>query len=74
VDSFSIDDAMANLSELITRAEAGEEIMVRRGSKPVAKIVRYEPPTQPRQLGLLEEQIHIAQDFDEIPEGFADYT
>jgi prevent-host-death family protein len=74
MDAVSIHDAKTNFSKLIARAEAGEEIIVRRGPTPVAKIVRYEAPKEPRKLGLLEGQIWIAPDFDEIPEGFEDYT
>jgi prevent-host-death family protein len=74
MDAVSIHDAKTNFSKLIARAEAGEEIIVRRGPTPVAKIVRYEAPKKPRKLGLLEGQIWIAPDFDEIPEGFEDYT
>jgi prevent-host-death family protein len=74
MDAVSIHDAKTNFSKLVARAEAGEEIIVRRGSKPVAKLVRYDPPKQPRQLGRLKGRIWIAPDFDEIPEGFEDYT
>ena len=73
MDAVSIHDAKTNFSKLIARAEAGEEIIVRRGQTPVAKIVRYEPPKQPRQLGRLQGKIWIAPDFDDIPEGFEDY-
>jgi len=74
MDAVSIHDAKTHFSKLIARAEAGEEIIVRRGRTPVAKIVRYEAPKQPRQLGRLEGRIWIAPDFDEIPEGFEGYT
>lgn len=73
MDAVSIHDAKTHFSKLIARAEAGEEIIVRRGQTPVAKIVRYEAPKQPRQPGRLKGRIWIAPDFDEIPEGFEDY-
>jgi len=71
---MSIDDIERDFSKLIARVEAGEEIIVCRGSTPVAKIVPYAPPKHPRELGRLEGRIWIAPDFDEIPEGFEDYT
>lgn len=37
---FGVADAKARLSELLDRAEAGEEIVIRRHGKPVAKLVR----------------------------------
>ena len=49
----------------------GEEIIVRKMGKPVAKIVRYEPARGHRRLGLFAGQIEIAKDFDEWPEDMA---
>jgi prevent-host-death family protein len=36
---FSVADAKAHFSELIARAEAGEEIIIKRHGKPVARLV-----------------------------------
>jgi antitoxin (DNA-binding transcriptional repressor) of toxin-antitoxin stability system len=47
---------------------------VRRGPTPVAKIVAYHPPTAPRVPGALKGQITIADDFDETPDEFDEYT
>jgi antitoxin (DNA-binding transcriptional repressor) of toxin-antitoxin stability system len=48
--------------------------VVRRGPTPVAKIVAYHPPTTPRVPGALKGQITIADDFDDTPNDFAEYT
>jgi prevent-host-death family protein len=74
MDPVSIHEAKTQFSRLIARAEAGEEIVVRRGAKPVAKIVAYHPPTTPRVPGALKGEIDIADDFDETPDDFAEYT
>jgi prevent-host-death family protein len=74
MDPVSIHEAKTHFSRLIARAEAGEEIVVRRGAKPVAKIVAYHPPTTPRRPGALEGKLHIAEDFDETPDDFADHV
>jgi prevent-host-death family protein len=74
MDAVSIHEAKTHFSRLIARAEAGEEIVVRRGPKPVAKIVAYHAPTTPRRPGALNGQIVIAQDFDETPADFTDYV
>jgi prevent-host-death family protein len=74
MDAVSIHEAKTHFSKLIARAEAGEEIIVRRGSTPVAKIVGYTPPSEPRAPGRLRGRIWIAPDFDEIPDGFKDYV
>lgn len=67
-----VNEAKTQLSRLIERVLAGEEIVIRRGSEPVAKLVPYEPPTQGRQLGRLRGQIWIAPDFDETPQEIID--
>ncbi|HEU4974873.1 MAG TPA: type II toxin-antitoxin system prevent-host-death family antitoxin [Baekduia sp.] len=74
MDAVSMHEAKTQFSRLVARAEAGEEIIVRRGPTPVAKIVAYHAPATPRRPGALKGQIVIAEDFDETPADFADYT
>jgi prevent-host-death family protein len=74
MDAVSIHEAKTHFSKLVARAEAGEEIIVRRGPKPVAKIVAYREERKPRVPGDLKGRIWIAPDFDDIPEGFEDYV
>jgi prevent-host-death family protein len=74
MDAVSIHEAKTNFSRLVARAEAGEEIVVRRGPKPVAKLVAYRSPAAPREPGALRGQIRIADDFDEIPPEFEPYV
>jgi prevent-host-death family protein len=69
----SIHEAKTHFSRLVARAEAGEEIIVRRGPKPVAKLVAYHAPTEPRVPGALKGRLTIAPDFDAMPPGFEDY-
>lgn len=47
MDAFNIAEAKAHFSDLIERAEEGEEIEIRRRGKPVAKIVPIERPRKP---------------------------
>ena len=74
MDAVSIHEAKTHFSRLVARAEAGEEIVVRRGPTPVAKIVAYRAPTTPRVPGALKGRITIADDFDDTPDDFAEYT
>ena len=50
---IKIHDAKTNLSKLIARAEAGEEIVIARDNQPVAKLTAIEPA--PRDYGFAEE-------------------
>ena len=72
--AWKLGEAKTQFSKLVARAEAGEEIVVRRGATPVAKIVAYHAPTEPRVPGALKGRISIADDFDETPPDFADYV
>jgi prevent-host-death family protein len=42
MESYSVADAKARLSELIERAEAGEEVEITRRGKPVVRLVGVE--------------------------------
>lgn len=62
-ETVPLNEAKTRLSELIRRVEAGEEIVIRRGSIPVARLVpehqiRLRPP------GALLGRVGIAEDFD----------
>jgi prevent-host-death family protein len=47
MDSYSLADAKARLSELIDRVEAGETVEITRRGKPAAKLVPAERPLKP---------------------------
>ena len=68
--SVSIHEAKTQLSQLVRRAEAGEEIVIRRGREPVATLTAYR--AAPRVPGRLRGQIRIGADFDVLPEDIAD--
>ena len=59
----NVHDAKSNLSELLRRVEQGEEIVVSRAGKPVARLVPYVAPA-PREPGRWAGRIVIADDFD----------
>lgn len=73
-DAVAIGEAKTNLSKLVERAEKGEVIVIRRGDKPVAKLVRYREPGRRSLLGALEGRIRIGPDFDEPVPGFESYV
>ncbi len=67
----NISEAKAQLSALIEKVLAGEEIIIGKAGKPVAKLVRYEQSLEDRRPGVLKGKIKIAKDFDELPEDIA---
>lgn len=61
--------AKTQLSKLVERAAAGEEIVIAKAGKPVARIVALAAAATPRKPGLLKGKIRIARDFDDpLPE------
>lgn len=68
----NIHEAKTHFSKLVERAEAGEEIVIGRAGKPVAKLVPYAAPRPDREPGALRGRIWIAPDFDEPDDRVAD--
>jgi prevent-host-death family protein len=66
----NISDAKASLSKLVERVMKGEEVIIGKAGKPVAKLVPYNLDTSPRQLGVgrWQGKIWMAEDFDELPD------
>jgi len=64
-EPVTIHAAKTHLSRLIARAEAGEEIIIARGRKPVAKLVPIEAPKPKRVFGSLKGQVSIGREFFE---------
>ena len=61
----NIHEAKTHLSRLVDRAAAGEEIVIARAGKPVAKLVAYVRETPDRELGAWRGRVWMAPDFDE---------
>lgn len=62
--AINLYDAKTNLSQLVDRAAAGEEIVIAKAGRPMARLVPLAPRTAPRVRGLLKGQIGIGADFD----------
>lgn len=60
----NIYDAKTKFSKLIKKAIAGEEIIIARSGKPVAKLVPFQKPGRDREPGSAEGKIFVSQDFD----------
>ncbi len=58
---MNIQEAKTHLSRLVERAAAGEEIIIAKAGKPLAKLVPYTPPIPARKGGFLAGQIWEAE-------------
>jgi prevent-host-death family protein len=73
VVEVTVQEAKTQLSRLLRRVEAGEEVVIRRGRERVAMLVRVEDHGTKREIwGDLEGS--MAQDFDEVPSDFEPYS
>jgi len=67
--TYNVHAAKTHLSRLIEEAAAGEEVVIARAGKPVARLLPFEERAEPRRPGLMKGKIWIADDFDDpLPE------
>jgi len=69
--SATIFEAKSNLSELLRRAQLGEEVQITSGRerKPVARLVAIDPAPASRRVGFLEGLGDVGPEFfDPLPE------
>ena len=60
----NIYEAKSKFSKLISKAIAGEEIIIAKSGKPVAKLVPFEKPPQDRKPRSAKNKMVISDDFD----------
>ncbi|MEK7572213.1 MAG: type II toxin-antitoxin system Phd/YefM family antitoxin [Patescibacteria group bacterium] len=65
---MNIHQAKTNLSQLIEKAVAGEEVIIAKAGKPVAKIVAHTQQLEPRKPGLWKGKIVVPDNFDDEDE------
>lgn len=63
--TVNIHDAKTRLSQLIARVEAGEEIVIARAGRPVARLAPLKARLGPRRLGQLDGKFRIPDDFND---------
>jgi antitoxin (DNA-binding transcriptional repressor) of toxin-antitoxin stability system len=73
--TVTLEEAQAQLPQLIEQLHPGEEIVITRDEKPVARLAGEGTPSrQPRQLGTLKGTVlYMAPDFDAPLDDFKDY-
>jgi len=72
MDIIDIPKAKAQLEFLIERVLLGEDVIIGKDGKPVARLVKYERAAAVRRPGALAGRITIADDFDELPDDIAE--
>ena len=62
--TVNIYEAKTQLSKLVDLAAKGEDTVIARNGKPIARLTTLKPEKRPLVLGLLEGKGWIAEDFD----------
>jgi prevent-host-death family protein len=66
--SVNVYEAKTHLSQLLDRAAAGEEIVIARAGRPIARLVALSDASSRRRApGAWRGKVSIADDFDELP-------
>ena len=71
--AINIHEAKTRLSQLLQRVEMGEEIIISRANKPIARLVAYQEKPVNRRLGEAKGMVEIMPDFDQLPEDFMEH-
>ena len=69
---INVHQAKTQLSKLLDQVLAGEEIVIARHGKPVAKLSPMSADLPPRQPGALKGKIWIADDFEDFDKEMQD--
>lgn len=64
METVNIYDAKTRLSQLVDKAASGEDVVVSRNGKPLARITRLVAPKRQIRFGLLQGQLTVPDDFD----------
>jgi prevent-host-death family protein len=59
-------DAGTDLEQLLDRVEAGQEILISRAGRPIARLVAFRSDPAARRRGARRSRVRIAHDFDEL--------
>ncbi|QPF92141.1 type II toxin-antitoxin system Phd/YefM family antitoxin [Bradyrhizobium commune] len=65
METVTIHIAKTTLSQLLARVEAGEEIVLARGKRPIAKLVPFQRPAAKRKFGALSGVVSVGPEFFE---------
>lgn len=64
--TVNIHEAKTHLSRFVEQAAAGEEIIIAKAGKPIAKIVPLQNAPTKRVLGMLQGKLNVPGDFDTL--------
>jgi prevent-host-death family protein len=66
--TVNVHEAKTHLSRLLEAVERGEDVVIARAGRPVARLVPLAPALRRREPGAWRGRVVIADDFDETPD------
>jgi prevent-host-death family protein len=63
-ETVNIYDAKTRLSQLVDRAANGDDVIIARSGRPVARLVAFRLPAAIRKTGRMRGRIRVARNFD----------
>lgn len=73
MSQFGMHEAKTKLSQLVERAEAGEDIVIARNGKPAVRLVPVRKPSSFASVrGAWRGRVQMTDDFDELPDEIAE--
>jgi len=75
MQSINVHEAKTHLSRLLARVSTGEEIVISKAGKPIARLIPWSDPVSNRKPGLDRGKFTVPDDFDaplpaEVLDGF----
>jgi len=63
-ETVNIYEAKTRLSQLVDRAAQGDDVIIARAGRPVARLVAFRPSAAVRKPGRMRGRIRVARNFD----------
>ena len=67
VATVNITDVKARLSEIVDQVQSGEDVIITRMGRPVARLTAHIPTDASRRFGFLAGKVELSEDWDEWP-------
>ena len=62
--TVNVHEAKTHLSRLLARVERGDEIVIARAGRPIARLLAFEPAAERPRFGLDEGRFQVPDDFN----------
>ena len=63
-ETVNIYEAKTRLSQLVDRAAKGDDVIIARAGRPIARLIAFRPPAAVRKPGRMRGRIRVARNFD----------